>query len=178
MKLIAHRGVLEGPNSYLENNPTQINHALSLGYDCEIDLWYVEDKLYLGHDAPQYLIESTFLDQPGLWIHAKNFSALSWLANAHEDHNFFWHQTDDFTITNKGYIWTFPNRPLGNKSICVMPETFMDLTDCAKMSCYGTCSDYIISINNMLSQGRSCIASGHNGSAEALHALGSLSNNL
>ena len=25
--------------------------------------------------------------------------------------NYFWHQNDKFTLTSKGYIWTFP----GNK---------------------------------------------------------------
>ena len=24
--------------------------------------------------------------------------------------NYFWHQTDDFTLTSHGYIWTYPGK--------------------------------------------------------------------
>jgi len=52
MKLIAHRGLTQGPNKELENKPEQIISALDQGYDCEIDLWTVNSDFYLGHDAP------------------------------------------------------------------------------------------------------------------------------
>ena len=66
MKLIAHRGLTDGPNAELENNPEQIHKSLSAGYDCEIDLWYVNGELYLGHDEPQYAINRDFLREIGL----------------------------------------------------------------------------------------------------------------
>lgn len=34
----------------------------------------------------------------------------------------FWHQEDDFQLTSKNYIWTYPNKPLGRHSVCVLPE--------------------------------------------------------
>ena len=36
--------------------------------------------------------------------------------------NFFWHQQDDFTLTNRGYIWTYPGKCITPMSIMVMPE--------------------------------------------------------
>ena len=40
MKLISHRGNLEGRKPELENNPEYIDEALSKGYDVEIDVWW------------------------------------------------------------------------------------------------------------------------------------------
>ena len=72
MKYIAHRGLFNGPNRELENSPDQIDQALALGYDCEIDLWVVNNELYLGHDGPKYKITKEYLNNDKFWIHAKN----------------------------------------------------------------------------------------------------------
>jgi len=47
--LISHRGNIDG-KTLLENQPSYIDDAIDLGYDVEIDIWYIGDKLYLGHD--------------------------------------------------------------------------------------------------------------------------------
>jgi hypothetical protein len=60
MKLIAHRGLTDGPNKDLENNPKQILLAIDQSFDCEIDLWSIDSKLYLGHDLPVYPIDASF----------------------------------------------------------------------------------------------------------------------
>ena len=54
MKLISHRGNLEGPNPERENHPDYIYEAIQAGYDVEIDIWFVDGKFKLGHDEPQY----------------------------------------------------------------------------------------------------------------------------
>ena len=41
MKLIAHRGNVNGPNPDKENHTDYINEAIILGYDVEIDVWFV-----------------------------------------------------------------------------------------------------------------------------------------
>lgn len=143
MKLIAHRGLINGPDSTLENKPSQVDLALSLGYDAEIDLWAIADRYYLGHDAPVYEVDWQFLEQPGLWIHAKNVDAL-YVLGADSKLNFFWHENDAHTLTSQGYIWTYPNRPLTKHSIMLMPEwhdTTLDNTQGA--DCYGICSDWV-----------------------------------
>ena len=37
--LIAHRGLYNGPDPWLENKPEQITKALTLGFDAEVDVW-------------------------------------------------------------------------------------------------------------------------------------------
>jgi hypothetical protein len=73
MILIAHRGLVDGPNKEIENSPEQILTAIDLGYDCEIDVWY-DDGWYLGHDMPQYKTDAKFLlkNKESFWIHSKN----------------------------------------------------------------------------------------------------------
>ena len=54
----------------------QIEQSLNQGYHCEVDVWYVNDKWFLGHDRPDYEVPYEFLEQYGLWLHAKNLDAL------------------------------------------------------------------------------------------------------
>ena len=44
MKYISHRGNLDGRNLKTENSPNQIDTVLSLGYDVEIDLRFLNKK--------------------------------------------------------------------------------------------------------------------------------------
>ena len=60
MKYIAHRGLLDGPNKEKENKPEQIEYTLKQGFDCEIDVWKIDEIFFLGHDSPQYEIEKQF----------------------------------------------------------------------------------------------------------------------
>lgn len=138
-KLISHRGNISGPNTSLENNPEYILKAISLGYDCEVDIWFVNQELYLGHDKPTYKTNMEFLSkhEKNLWVHCKNFDALEYF-NKIKSFNYFWHQEDDFTITSKGYIWTYPGNVVGNKSVIVDNENRFN-----SYKCFGVCSDYI-----------------------------------
>jgi len=138
MRLIAHRGNTFGINRTDENHPDYILAALEQGYDCEIDLWFVDNNFYLGHDEPQYQIEKwKFLKDPRLWCHAKNYAALQVLLNL--DVHCFWHQEDDYTVTSRGWIWAYPNKPGDKRTIAVMPE--LHNTDVAGFA--GVCSDYV-----------------------------------
>lgn len=150
MKLIAHRGLLKGPDKTLENHPDQILKVVELGYDCEVDFWLVDSKFYLGHDTYQYQIDEYFLSRLGkLWIHAKNLDALHWLSSSQQSLNYFWHQEDDFTLTSQGYIWTYPGKLLTNLSISVMPEWNDPNFNNLNFNCFGICSDYILKIEQL-----------------------------
>ena len=72
MKLIAHRGNVDGPNPDKENHPDYINEAIILGYNVEIDVWFINNKYYLGHNNPIYEIKYNFLFDSRFWLHAKN----------------------------------------------------------------------------------------------------------
>lgn len=155
MKLIAHRGLTEGPDKEKENDPYQINKAISEGFDCEIDLWRIIDGInsgiYLGHDYDKHKVTFEWLinNKSFLWIHAKNIEALYFLTEF--GFNCFWHENDKFTLTSCGWIWTFPGNVLTENSVCVMPEQYMkNLYDVDKLKCYGICSDYISTIKMIL----------------------------
>jgi hypothetical protein len=150
LNLIAHRGLIKGPSKTLENQPQNLRATLEQGYDCEIDLWVFDDRLYLGHDGPQFNVTQAFIENPKFWIHAKNLKALRWLTDT--ELNYFWHENDKFTLTSKGFIWAFPEQDLTNKSIRLMPEwADPELTTVKESVCYGVCSDYILKINELLS---------------------------
>ena len=140
MILISHRGNLKGPRSCVENYPDSIMNALSHGYDCEIDVWKVNDLYFLGHDYPDFKIEKKFLfENSGLWIHCKNFDALEDLSLSSDfKNNVFFHDKDDYTLTSKGIIWAYPGKEVRKNCVRVQygvedyPEEI-----------YGICSDYI-----------------------------------
>ena len=148
MKLIAHRGLFEGPDKDLENNPNQIKTALSLGYDCEVDLWIVDNDFYLGHDYPQYHVTEDFVKTNGLWIHAKNLAALRWLTDANLV--YFWHENDKFTLTSNNYIWSFPEQELTDRSVMLMPEWKDPEFKSLNLNCFAICSDYVRKIQSLI----------------------------
>lgn len=139
--LISHRGNINGANVDRENTTIAIEEAINKGFDCEIDLWANENGIFLGHDLPQYKIELSFLEEfkNNLWIHCKNFESLIYMQNLENNFNYFWHENDKFTITSKGYIWTFPgNRYYKNSVIVNLDKNLILDTDC-----YGICSDFV-----------------------------------
>jgi hypothetical protein len=142
MKLIAHRGLTNGPDSVLENTTVAIESAIQNGFDVEVDIWKIQDKIYLGHDEPKESVELEFLLRPQIWAHAKNLEALQYML-ANKVHC-FWHEDDQYTITSMGYIWTYPGRDLTDMSVMVMPErVYNNLSGITKTNCYAICSDFV-----------------------------------
>jgi hypothetical protein len=139
MKLISHRGNINGKIIEAENRPDYIDDTIRLGYDVEIDLWFINGKIYLGHDSFQYEINDKWLNEriDKLWIHCKNVESLNWIKNT--SLHYFWHENDTLTLTSKNYIWVYPGKQPIVGSIAVMPETFNDDVS----SCLGVCSDFI-----------------------------------
>ena len=147
MKLISHRGNLEGPNPERENHPDYIYEALQAGYDVEIDVWWVDGKFKLGHDEPQYDFPFDLLTNfyPKLWIHCKNMDALSYLNGLDSNGsklNYFSHENDLGVLTSRGYIWS---THLYKRGILVMPEVFNKEPN---ENTIGVCSDYIKNYKN------------------------------
>jgi hypothetical protein len=137
MKIISHRGNLKGPQPKTENSVEAITKALELGFDVEIDVWFENNNWYLGHDKPTYLIEEKFLENKKFWCHAKNLDALHLMLKNNNIHC-FWHQNDDFTLTSKNYLWTYPNK-------CVKDNSILVIKNIPNMvfipECFGICTD-------------------------------------
>lgn len=136
MRIISHRGNLNGRIPSRENSPSYIDEAISHGYEVEVDVWYLDGRFYLGHDEPQYEISEEWLSsRPSLWCHAKNFDALNQMMT--RSIHCFWHETDRITITSKGLIWCYPNTYNRNGiTVDLNPEATKIPTDCM-----GVCTD-------------------------------------
>lgn len=138
---IAHRGNINGIMESWENEPTYIDLAIKKGYDVEIDVWYVDGILWLGHDKPQYGTDIRWLRDrlSKLWIHCKNKEAMEFFNQSQYLFNYFWHDKDDMTLTSLGVIWAYPNKQKIKNSVAVLPE----LNDDDTSVCLGICSDVI-----------------------------------
>ena len=143
MLMISHRGNLSGPVPERENSPDYIAESLEKGYSAEVDVWLINDQYWLGHDEPTYKVEEAFLENDKIWCHAKNIAALEKMRYNDKIHC-FWHQNDDYTLTSRGYIWTYPGKRLTSNSICVLPEK----SSYDQIRCFGICSDFIQEYDN------------------------------
>ena len=141
---ISHRGNLNGPEKETENTVNQIKLCITeFSLDVEIDVWKENNQLFLGHDYPQYKVSLEFLDSYNdhLWIHCKNIEALFSLK---ETHNCFYHDKDDFVLTSRNFIWTYPGKKLTTNSICVLPENHkVAYTKQDLRACIGICTDFV-----------------------------------
>jgi hypothetical protein len=141
MILISHRGNTNGILESWENEPTYIDMAIKKGFDVEVDIWYKDKILWLGHGKPQYGGVNQFIKERlnKLWIHCKNIEAIEFFQSCGWDVNYFWHEKDTLTLTSQNYIWVYPKKQPILNSIAVMPELNND--DISQ--CLGICSDYI-----------------------------------
>lgn len=140
MFFISHRGNLNGPNKKEENKIEYINKALKKNFDVEIDLWFINNSFFLGHDKPLYKVEKKFLKNKKFWIHTKNLDCFYELSESNL--NYFWHEKDKVIFTSKGFFWNYPGTKLNKKSIYVLPENLRKFDK--SLDYQGICSDYIM----------------------------------
>jgi hypothetical protein len=131
-QFIAHRGNVESRFAPDENKPSKIEELNRKGIACEIDVWYKDNKYWLGHDAPETEISFDWLMEylPLRLIHCKNRSALDMLHRECGRHGFnvnlFYHTVEDYAITSRGHIIVHPDQICLPDSIEMMPELSKD----------------------------------------------------
>jgi len=137
MRIIAHRGNMNGPDPANENREDTILAALSAGFDCEIDIWVISGRFWLGHDGPDTETSMEFLlrSRSALWVHCKNLEALLALKDRF---NCFFHDKDLYTLTSQGYVWGNIGSPSTLQTVQVMPEKSGGVLH----ECWGVCTDY------------------------------------
>ena len=144
IKLISHRGNINGIQPNKENTQPYIQAAIDSGYDVEVDVWAVgeSNQLYLGHDCPETetSLEWLFERRKSLWIHCKGFQALSFLID--KKLTMFFHEQESYTIISNGYIWAHNLLEINDK--CVIPLLSESaISQWTQQPVYGVCSDYI-----------------------------------
>lgn len=141
MIIISHRGNTDGESEFTANVPDAVSALLNKGIHCEIDVWKVFDKYFLGHNEPKYEVEKEFLKNEKLWCHAKNLVALEDML--HNGVHCFWHEEDDYALTSKGYIWAYPGKKVTSKYKTIIVDNSKNWVD-KKYNCYGICTDWPI----------------------------------
>ena len=142
MKLISHRGNLNGSMFPLENTPKYVDIALKK-FDCEVDIWLKDGALFMCHDNPTERSQRVTIDfllerKSKLWVHCKNLEALSFMKQYKKSLNYFFHNYDQYTLTSKGYIWA--NLEVPYNSDCILVE---DGIKNISKDVLGVCSDNI-----------------------------------
>ena len=152
MMLISHRGNLNGPDLFSENDPELVNEVILMDIPVEVDLRWHNNSFYFGHDEPQYQVSVEFLlaNKEWLWFHCKDKEAFN-AALKLRKLNCFWHNTDDYTITTFGYAWAYPGKePAGTLCIGVMPEMQWTFEETLKKPFFGICTDYISQVQDII----------------------------
>jgi hypothetical protein len=141
-KFICHRANLWGPDKNRENKTNAILDCIKLGYDVEIDILFHRNKIYLGHDKKEEIIDINFLlqNRNKLWIHCKDLKTLDILQDT--DLNYFWHQTDDYTLTSKKIIWAYPNKKITENCVIVC-QTLQETKNYMKLNPFKICTDWV-----------------------------------
>lgn len=153
-RLISHRGNISKPIPERENKPSYIDAAIQLGYSVEVDLRVVNNKLWLGHDAPDTEVNDRWLSEriDRLWVHCKNANAAKYLGEAAAGYQYFCHSADSFVLTSTGKLWVHDlSIPLGNHSIIPL-ITIQDIEQYSGPPAAGYCTDYISYANHFLKE--------------------------
>jgi len=152
MKIISHRGNIDGPIPNKENLPSYIDSAIDMGYDVEIDVRSINGELWLGHDEPQYQVTHRWLRdrRKYLWVHCKDIEVakVCWVYQA------FCHSEDPFVYTSVGKIWLHGNVSFFHKSCKNIILPLIDEKSCRSFSLiegvpYGICTDYPILLRRL-----------------------------
>jgi hypothetical protein len=143
MIIISHRGNLNGPDCPTENTPAQIDKCIKHKIPVEINVWVENNTIFLGHDDPFVKVDLGFiLDRYHmLFVHCKNKEAFEYFLDF-PSINCFWHQNDDYTMTSKKQIWTFPRKPTVAKSIIVC-QTELETQEYLQKPIMGICTDFV-----------------------------------
>jgi len=159
MLYISYQGIYDGQNYEYANTPNQIGKAFNNGFSCMVNVWRVDNKLYVG--TAENLIEVTekYLQGRRFWINAMNSDMQDWIVTQSSTlyPNYFWFDSpnqDNNATTSGGQIITPGTVPVNNSSIIFLPEIQdRGLFSTVKLRCYGVCSTYLTFIKRMRNEG-------------------------
>jgi len=146
MKLISHRGNINGIISNKENRPSYIDCALQLGYDVEVDIRYIEGNFWLGHDTPDYIVESKWIEcrADNIWFHCKNIDAVYKLKELNISTKYFCHVSDPYVCVSTGHLWVHDLTGRLDKNSIIPLLSLKDVEGYSgSPNVYAVCTDYI-----------------------------------
>lgn len=158
MLLISYRGIFDGQNFESENTPDQIGKAFDAGFSCMVDVWRINNKIYLGSEEPLIEVSDRYLQGIRFWLNARNDDMYSWLQTQPSKlyPNYFTvpYPTPAYVTTSSGHQWVFGCVPTDNNSIVVLPEgPDRGLFSTVHLRNYGICSCYLSFVRRMRNEG-------------------------
>ena len=146
MKLISHRGNYSSIFPDKENKPSYLDTTISMGYDVEVDIRYLDGKFYLGHDTPDTEVTEKWIlnRKDKIWFHCKNLNSAQKFFEMNCGIRYFCHSSDNFILTSTNHIWVHDLKLNLDKS-CIIPlldkEAIKNYNN--KNEVYAVCTDYI-----------------------------------
>jgi len=145
MKIISHRGNINGVVIDKENRPSYLDCAIQSGYEVETDIRYINGEYWLGHDTPDYKInESWILNRTeNIWFHCKDLNSTIQLKKLSKDIKYFCHSQDPYVLTSTNHLWVH-DLSLNLDETCIIP--LLDENSIINFSnkiVYAVCTDYV-----------------------------------
>jgi hypothetical protein len=160
MLYISYQGIYDGQNYEDANTPKQINKALGKGYSCLIDVWRVDNKLYVGNGQPLIEVTEKYIQGPRFWINAVNTDMQDWLATQPSKSypNYFNFEASTppppYATASNGKLITPGTVPINTNSVMFLPEiNDRSLYTMVKVKSYGICSGFLTFIKRMRNEG-------------------------
>jgi hypothetical protein len=159
MLYISYQGIYDGQNFEDANTPSQITKALNYGFSCMVDVWRIDNQLYVGTLAPNIPVTEKYLQGNRFWINARNQNMQDWIQTqpSNKYPNYFWfptQQENTNVTTSGGQIITPGTVPVNNSSIIFLPEIDdRAMFSTVHLKCYGICSSFLTFIRRMRNEG-------------------------
>ena len=160
MLYISYQGIYDGQDYESANTPKQINKALGKGYSCLINVWRVDNKLYVGNGQPLIEVTEKYIQGPRFWINAVNTDMQTWIATQSSTlyPNYFTFAASTppppYATASNGKLITPGTVPINTNSVMFLPEiTDRSLLTMVNVRCYAICSTYLFTIRRMRNEG-------------------------
>jgi hypothetical protein len=159
MLYISYQGIYDGKDFESANTPNQIGNAFNNGYSCMVDVWRIDNKLYVGSEEAPIEVTEKYLQGNRFWLNARNTDMVNWVAaqprKLYPNYFSFSNDTESNDATaSGGQIITPGTVPVSNLSIIFLPEIEdRGLLSTVKLKCYGVCSVYLNFIKRMRNEG-------------------------
>lgn len=153
MKIISHRGNLNGASCIEENTKKYIDIAIENSFDVEIDLWKLNNEYFLGHDSPDHNVTLEWLSKRRnkLWIHTKNFNAFEALLENKNKFKFFYYTSEPIVLVSNMKIWCHQHDKISNPKNCIVPLLSKTcLIKNKETNWHGVCTDYPLFLKKSL----------------------------
>ena len=157
MLYISYQGIFDGKNYEDANTPDQIGRSFNNGFSCMVDVWRIDNTLYVGSEQAPISVTDNYLRGNRFWIKCANQETYDWFTTQSliQYPNYFYQPNSMANVsTSSNKLWTPGTVPVNDTSIIVLPEIQdRGLFSTVHLRCYGVCSTYLTFIKRMRNEG-------------------------